>query len=193
MIFYIPSPAKHDQMKKIFVLALCLGLIMGLSAQERSSKFDFKFGAGFGLMGSGDMRTLSLENELNYKINQYFTAAASLGYGKSESGVHEHAAYLMGSLNFFISPFRNNQRNNFRIGGGASFFNHTNFYWTSWNEQDGYTWDFNRTRTTGFNVILEDEQRIGSRLLIGAKLFLTAGVAQGGIVSGAMIKAGVIL
>ena len=180
-------------MKKIFVLALCMGLINGLSAQERNSKFDVKFGAGFGFMGSGDMLTLSLENELNYKINNFFTVAASFGYGKGERGVHDLTAYTMGSVNVFVSPFRNNKRNNLRIGGGASVFNHTNVYTKSWNDQDGSTYDFFRNKTTGFNVILEDEQRIGSHLLIGIKAYMTAGAAQGGIVSGAMIKAGVIL
>ncbi len=175
------------------MLALCLGIVAGLSAQERISKFDFKFGTGFGFMGSGDMRTLSLENELNYKINNYLTAAASLGYGKGERGVHDHTAYLMGSVNVFVSPFKNNKRNNFRIGGGASVFNHTNVYMISWNDRDGATYEIFKVKTTGFNVIIEDEQRIGSHLLIGAKLYMTAGLAQGGIVSGAMLKVGVLL
>ena len=175
------------------MLALCLGIVAGLSAQERNSKFDFKFGTGFGFMGSGDMLTVSFENELNYKINNYLTAAASLGYGKGERGVHDHTAYLMGSVNVFLSPFKNSKRNDFRIGGGASVFNHTNVYVESWNETDGSRYTMFRFKTTGFNVIIEDEQRIGSHLLIGAKLFMTAGVAQGGIVSGAMLKAGVVL
>ena len=175
------------------MLAVCLGFVGGLSAQERNSKLDVKFGTGFGFMGSGDMLTLSFENELNFKINNYLTAAASLGYGKGEVGVHDHTAYTMGSVNVFVSPFRNNKRNNFRIGGGASLFNHTNVYTKSWNETDGSVYEFYRHKTTGFNVIIEDEQRIGSHLLLGAKVFMTAGVAQGGIVSGAMIKAGVFL
>ena len=180
-------------MKRIIVLSLCLGLLNGLSAQEGNSRFNVKFGCGFGFMGSGDMITLSMENELNYKINNFFTVAGSFGYGKGERGVHLHTAYTMGSINVFVSPFRNNKRNSFRIGGGASIFNHTNVYMKSWDEEHGFTYDLFRKRTTGFNVILEDEQRIGSHLLIGVKAYLTAGLAQGGIVSGAMIKAGVIL
>lgn len=175
------------------MLALCLGLVTGLFAQERNSGFDVKFGAGFGFMGSGDMLTCSFENELNFTINKYLTAAASFGYGKGESGVHSHTAYTMGSANIFISPFRNNKRNNFRIGGGASIFTHTNVYLKTFDEHGGEIYGLYRDRTTGFNVILEDQQRIGSHLMIGAKLFLTGGVAQGGIVSGAMITAGVML
>ncbi|HBB92983.1 MAG: hypothetical protein A2X22_01245 [Bacteroidetes bacterium GWF2_49_14] len=179
-------------MKKTIILALLFTVYAGLSAQDRKSGFDMKFGTGFGFMGSGDMRTLSFENELNYKINRYFTAAASIGIGKSDRGVMDHADYLMGSANLFVSPFRNDKGNNFRIGGGASFFNHTNVY-HNWDLQNGTVYEMYRRKTTGFNVILEDEQRIGSTLLIGLKLFLTGGVKQGGIIFGSMVKVGAVL
>jgi hypothetical protein len=180
-------------MKKIVTLLFCLGLISGLAAQDRNPFFDVKFGAGLGLMGSGDMYTLSFENELNCKINNFLSGALSLGYGKGERGVHDHTAYLMGSANLFLSPFRNNRRNNLKIGGGASVFSHSNTYLQSGNEVTGYSYNLYRERTAGFNLILEDEHRIGSHLLIGAKLFVTGGIRQGGIISGAMVKAGVVL
>lgn len=180
-------------MKKTIILALLFSTINGLSAQEGYSGFDAKFGTGFGFMGSGDMRSLSFENELNYKINRYFTAAVSIGFGKSEIGAYEHTDYLMGSINLFVSPFSNSKSNNLKIGGGASFFNQTNIYLKSWSSLEGSTFDFYRHKTNGFNVIIEDEQCIGSNLLIGVKLFLTGGVAQGGIIFGSMLKFGVKL
>jgi hypothetical protein len=179
-------------MKRTIILALLMSLVTGLSAQDRKSGFDMKFGTGFGFMGSGDMLTLSFENEINYKINRYLTTAISIGYGKSDIGVMDHTDYLMGSANLFVSPFRNDKRNNFRIGGGASFFNHTSVY-HNWNSESGNIYMMDRHKTTGFNVILEDEQRIGSSLLIGLKLFMTAGVAQGGILIGSMLKVGAVL
>ena len=45
----------------------------------------------------------------------------------------------------------------------------------------------------GFSLILEDEYMIGSRFLLGGKLFVTGGVDEGGIVSGGMIKPGILL
>jgi hypothetical protein len=175
-------------MKKIIIFLFICSLTISASAQKPS--IDYLFGTGFGFMGSGDMITLSFENELNLNITRHLAIAGSLGYGKSDLGVHIHTDYLMGSLNVFVSPFGNERSNNFRIGGGASVFSYTSFYEQSWSSETGSVYDFYRRRTTGFNVILEDEQLIGSRLLIGGKLYLTGGVKQGGILSGAMIKVG---
>ncbi len=180
-------------MKNTIALLLVLFAVTGLSAQEKESKFDVKFGTGMGFMGYGDMITISFENELNYKINRYFAASVSIGYGKGDWGVHIHTDYLMASGNLFFSPFRNNRRNNFKIGAGGSLFNHTNFYESAWYSESGPVYDFYRIRTTGFNVIVEDEYRVHSNLLIGGKLFMTAGIQQGGILSGGMLKVGFIL
>jgi hypothetical protein len=180
-------------MRKLLIAITLLCLVFTTSAQLDTSKFDFKFGTGAGFMGDGDMLTLSFENELNYKINKYLGASVSLGYGKSDTGVNLHADYLMGSANVFFSPFTNRKNNNLKIGGGVSFFNSTSVYMNYYDSYGGFNYLYSQIERNGFNVIIEDEQQIGSRFLVGGKLFMTAGIKQGGILIGGMIKLGVIL
>jgi hypothetical protein len=175
-------------MRKLFIFLFLTTLTISINAQ--TSRLNYKFGTGFGFMGSGDMLTISFENELNLAITRHLAVASSFGYGKSDTGVHIHSDYLMGSANLFVSPFRNDRINNFRVGVGASVFSYTSFYEKSWSTETGSEYDFYRRRTTGFNVILEDELMVGPKLLVGGKLYLTGGVAQGGILSGAMVKVG---
>ncbi len=76
---------------KVPAMRICFSLVLFLSsiqlfAQEESTPFDIRFGAGTSLLGSGDMLTTMLENELNYRISPYFTTGLSVGYGRSNLG-----------------------------------------------------------------------------------------------------------
>lgn len=109
-------------MKVSFLLAFLLFSIR-LFAQEENKNLDIRFGVGSSILGSGDMVTITFENELNYKINQYFTTALSVSYGRSNTGVYETASYIQGNLNVYVSPLKNTKRNDFRIGTGLSLYN----------------------------------------------------------------------
>ena len=172
-----------------------------LVKQDYSHKFDLKIGTGLGFMGWGDGITLCFENEFNYQINRYFTVAAGLGIGRSlGEGRDEwkhHKDYLSGSVNGFFSPFRNNRRNNFRVGIGYTYINETNAYVSSISYENNIPYDIEYTNDKRsshcFNVILEDEFKITTRLMIGGKVFFTAGIQEGGVISGGMVKFGVVL
>lgn len=114
-------------MKEIFI-AVMIFLSMNANAQNVDPKFDFRFGVGTSLLGSGDMKTVMFENELNYFINNFFSTSLSAGYGRSNSGVFETSSFVQGNLNIFISPFKNNNKNDFRIGTGMSYLNISDAY-----------------------------------------------------------------
>ena len=182
---------------------------INLSAQkDYSNKFDLKVGSGFGFMGWGDVIVVCFENEFNYKINKYFTFSAGFGIGRSirwsswdgsEDWKH-HNDYLKGDVNAFISPFRNNRRNNFRIGIGYSYISETIAYtsgvsYTGQPEHPNYDVRYTMDKNSShcFNVIFEDEFKITTRLMIGAKLFFTGNFGNGGELWGGLIKFGVVL
>lgn len=190
-------------MKKTVILFIVFVSGLSLMAQVNTHKFDFKIGTGIGLMGSGDLTALCFENELNYKLNSYITTSVSVGIGRTPKDIYRHNDYLLGSLNLFISPFKNTRRNNFRIGGGYTLINETCVY-----DQHMYDHMLNGTFTeerynseleymtrivSGFSMILENEYMISSKFLIGGKLFITGGKSEGGVISGGMIKLGILL
>lgn len=179
-------------MKKTIILLLALNFLFYLNAQQKMSRFDFKFGSGIGFMGDGDMLTLGFENDLNYKINNYLSAGILLNYGKSDHGVDIHSDYLMGGVNIFFSPFKNNKKNNFKIGTGYSFFNNTNVYEKSWDSIQGFEYTYDRRKTGGLNLIFEDEQIVYEKFLIGGKLFLNGSISGANMI-GAVVKFGVLL
>src|ERR1035437_8874666 len=122
---------------KALILAILLNLTLQLKAQEEQEKFDFRIGSGVSLLGSGDMITLNVENEFNFKFSQYFSNSISVNYGRSNSGAYETASFIQGNINLYISPFRNNKRNDFRIGSGLSYYNVSDSYRQSSWYQDG--------------------------------------------------------
>jgi hypothetical protein len=166
--------------------------------QDYSNKLDLKVGIGPGFITWGDLLGICFETELNYKINKYFTAAASFGIGRADrhNEFDEHNDYLQGSVNVFLSPFGNNRRNNFRIGTGYTFINQTTAYVWNINRIDNYKLYIQDRRSEHcFNMIIEDEFKITPRLMIGAKLFLTGNlnIKQGAEMWGGLIKFGVVL
>ncbi len=183
-------------MKKTTFIIIAFIASICLSAHSQTHKLDFKIGSGLGFMGSGDLTALCFENELNYKLNNYFSTSVSLGLGRSIEYKTDHNDYLQGSLNLFISPFRNDMRNNFKIGLGYTLINESVTYLSSsYYSPNTYTNDFKYYSDiiNGFNMIVENEYKITSRFLVGAKLFVTGGIDEGGIVSGGMIKLGIVL
>ncbi len=182
--------------RKSLLSFLILSLSMCLYAQENEKNMDLKFGTGIGFMGSGDLTSFCFENELNYKLNHYFSSSVSIGIGRSVKYRDNHNDYLQGSLNLFISPFKNNKQNNFKIGVGYTLINETVSYLSSsyyYNNVRINNYEYSAETINGFNVIIENEYKINSKFLIGGKLFMTAGIEQGGIVNGGMIKFGIVL
>jgi len=183
-------------MKKTVLIFITLITVFNVTAQVNTHKLDFKIGSGIGFMGDGDLTALCLENELNYKLNSYLSTSISLGVARSLVNENRHNDYLQGSLNLFISPFRNNRLNNFKIGAGYTRVNEAISYWASsfyYNDTYIKKYEYSTSTINGFNVIVEDEYMISSRFLIGGKLFVTGGIEEGGVVSGGMIKLGILL
>jgi len=178
--------------KYIFIVILLLGTLQ-LFSQEKPKKFDFRFGTGFSLLGTGDMQTINFENEFNFKFSRYFTTSASLVYGRSNSGVYESASFIQGNLNIFISPFRNNRKNDFRFGGGISGYNVSDSFTSEIYNNGTYygqTTVSEKRNAFGFNIILEDSYIFPNNFLIGLKLF-TQPYTNGDINSGVLLKIGV--
>lgn len=179
-------------------ILFCLFILIStqLFAQEIGSNLDIRFGVGRSLLGSGDMRTTMLENELNYQLNRFFTTAASVGYGRSDQGVYETVSFIRGNLNVFFSPFKNTGTNDFRIGGGLSFCDVPDARRTlSCFEEDETNitfYEFDERQSLGFNAMIENTYAITNRLLLGLKLFAQP-YFNGDINSGILFKTGVRL
>jgi len=182
-------------MKKYLVIILII-MAAQLNAQDKQEKFDIKFGIGISLLGTGDMTTINFENELNYKYNHHFSTSFTLNYGRSNSGVYMTSSYIQGNLNIYISPFKNNRKNNFRIGTGLSIMNISDSHCIEQECGVGIKQSspchYNRRNSFGLNIIIEDTYSINDRFLIGLKLF-TQPYSNGDINSGLLIKCGLKL
>ena len=142
-------------MKKISLFVLFVLMIVNAFAQDEPvrKKFDLRFGAGWSLLGTGDLGAVNFENEFNFKFSRYFTASASFNFGRVASEREDiftayyvdasgnvvnssttvfnwphYGTFLQGNMNIFISPFRNNRMNDLRIGAGISVYNMAEAY-----------------------------------------------------------------
>ncbi|MFM1913711.1 MAG: hypothetical protein RIR51_1554 [Bacteroidota bacterium] len=182
-------------MKK-HALLIALLLISFLSfSQEKESRFDFRIGIGPSLWGSGDHTLLNYENELNYKLNSYFTVATEFNFG-GLPGIKERknfASYILVNPLIFYSPFKNNEFWDFRIGlgvgfisisqsqvSGSEYFNNMLIKETYRNEKLG---------AASLNLAIENNFQISENYLLGIKLF-TQPYSSGDINSGIMLKFG---
>jgi hypothetical protein len=164
-----------------------------LIGQEYNHNTDLRVGVGISLLGSGDMITFNYENELNFKLNPYLTNSVSVNLGRSNYGVKETASFVQGNLNLFASPFKNTRRFNFRIGGGLTYYTITDAYESGYDYEQGVLvdidYEFDKRKSLGYNIIIENSYFITKRLLAGLKLF-TQPYRNGDINSGVMVKIG---
>ncbi|WP_304236457.1 hypothetical protein [Jiulongibacter sediminis] len=172
-------------------------LFLGINSfAQKSQKLTLSLGAGSSLMGTGDFRHRSLENELTYELNRYLTIRFSTLYGNSKHGVGAYQSYFQGNINAFVSPFKNNRRNDFRLGTGVSRMSVTQFteyYDIPFNPNqpiDRYSIGEHRSGGTSINLIIEDKFEIFQRLSLGLKAF-TQPFSRGDINTGILLKMGV--
>jgi len=177
-------------------LLICISVIFfSLQAigQEKVSRFDFRLGTGISLMGTGDLFTFNYENELNLKLNKFFTSSFSINLGRSNYGVEETASFVQGNVNLFISPFNNKRRFDFRVGTGLTYFSVAQVYVSSRYWENGVLVDidhqFINRNATGFNIIMETSYLFTDKFLAGFKLFIQP-YFNGDINSGIMLKCG---
>ncbi|MEM8526311.1 MAG: hypothetical protein AAGG68_16840 [Bacteroidota bacterium] len=182
-------------MKNFFLLIIVYFAINTANAQEISSQFDYRLGTGISLLGTGDMRTLMVENELNYKFNWYLATSVSLAYAKSNSGVFEASSFFQGNLNFYLSPFKNDGKGDFRIGAGLSTYDvsDTRIFRTE-NSPEGFfvEYAYDERQAVGANILLEYTRTLGEKWLLGIKSF-TQPYFNGDINSGILLKVGRVL
>ena len=160
------------KIKTIILVTLTL-FTLQIKGQEKINKLDLRFGTGISLLGSGDMITFNLENEVNLYLNQYFTNSFSLNFGYSNIGISESSSFIQGNVNIFISPFKNNKQFDFRVGTGLTFYNVTEVYLTNRLTENGYVDEYvhaNRS-SKGFNINIENTYMLTDKFSVGLKLF----------------------
>jgi len=179
-------------MKNVIIFFLLL-ISIATNAQTTKSKIDYRFGIGSSFLKSGDMRGVIFENEINYAMNNFIAAGLSIGYGKSYIGVYKLASFIEGNANVYFSPFKNKNRNDFRLGTGFSYCTVSDAYISSALYGSAgliyADYEFDLRTTFGLNIIIEDTYMITDKFLLGLKL-ITQSYFNGDINSGIMLKVG---
>jgi len=181
-------------MKRIILILCLMSSLNFVYAQEHTHKIAFNVGSGLLIeQGNG---VFCIENELSYKFNNYISGSVSAILGRELGS--EATNYLLTGTNCFVSPFKNNKRNNFKIGLGLGFGFLDRSVTASIYVADGdnpyyqysCTTSIERTSALIATFIIEDEYWLNSRFSIGGKLFFT-GFPREGFMGGMMVKLGV--
>lgn len=183
-------------MQKLTLVILTFLCLNSLNAQNATSDTDLRAGTGLALLGSGDMWAHQLDVEFNQTFSPLFTYGFSAALGRSNSGVYETASFFQTNANIFLSPFRNDRQNDFRIGTGLSYNWVSDAFIQSRQFDQGQvvseTIIFDQRNTLGVNIIIENTFSISEQLLLGLKLF-SQPYFNGDINSGVLLKFGVRL
>ncbi len=181
-------------MKKQFIIIILLAMTSITFAQQTASRFELKLGLGTSFLGTGDMQTLLIENELNYNINRYFSSSASIGFATSNRGVYEATSYTQGNVNIFFSPFTNTKRHDLRIGTGLSVYKVSDTWQSLVVIENGEVvvleYSFEKRSSVGLNGIIAYSYALTDKLSLGAKVFLQP-YKNGDINTGALLTLGV--
>ncbi|MEZ7936231.1 MAG: hypothetical protein QMB99_03490 [Paludibacteraceae bacterium] len=179
---------------KYTILTLIWSLfVVNISAQQYSNKFEFKIGTGIVLIEKGTYNS-SFENEIGYKLNKLLAASMAISTGRSFDSSVEHNDYLQGGLNIFISPWKNINRNNFKLGIGYALMNRSKTNLHNIFEESKYCKEYIYTSNVvnGINFILENDYKINSLFTAGGKIYLGM-FERSDLTYGAMLHFGIAL
>jgi hypothetical protein len=183
-------------MKKTSVVIIALLFSQIVISQKSSNKFDIRLGTGISLLGSGDINVSIIENELNMKLNSYFATSLSINYGKNRNNDNRTASFIEGNFNLLLSPFKNTNKNDFRIGTGITFYNITDSHKISSLCENGVlvkdVYQFDTRSSLGYNVSIENSYWFTDKFLVGVKVF-TQPFINGDINTGVLLKFGIKL
>lgn len=180
-------------MKNIILTLILLLFIFNISAQQYSNKFDFKVGAGIVLIEKGTYNSC-FENEIGYKLNKFLAASMAISTGRSIASSVEHNDYLQGGLSLFVSPWKNNNRNNLKLGIGYALMNKskTNLHYIFDDSKYKKEYMYSSDVVNGINFILENEYRINTLFTVGGKMYVGM-FERSNFVYGAMLRFGILL
>jgi hypothetical protein len=186
-------------MKTLYFLLFVMLSVFSISLKAQNSdnkqNFDIRVGGGVAFLGTGDMLDMEFETELNYKFIKFLAVSASLNFGREagDRAINKTAAFIQGILTLYVSPFRNNRLNDFRIGFGMTVYNISDSYlYSKTLLPDGsycHEYVFDKRTSFGGNFVIEDTFTIKNKFLLGAKVFLQPFV-NSDIASGGLLKVG---
>lgn len=163
--------------KKNILSLIVIFTVSAVNAQTADSVFDLRAGLGVSKLEQSNIWMFVNEYEFNAKLTNHIAIAPSLVFNiKDHSGLSE-PVFFQADINAFLSPFRNNRRNDFRVGGGLGFYKLSG---------EGYA----ARSAFGFNLIIENTFMINDLFFIGAKAFMQPYFNKESS-SGVLLKAGV--
>ncbi|WP_116127555.1 hypothetical protein [Lewinella sp. IMCC34183] len=105
-----------------YLLLLCSFLFIRPEASAQDHRWDVRFGAGSTLLTLHSRVIASVEGEVNFTLNRYFTLAGSVGAADSDAGEFSpKITFLRSDVGVFISPFTNQRKHDFRLGVAGSY------------------------------------------------------------------------
>ena len=160
-------------MKKLLTLSLMITAMVA-SAQMNISRWDVRIGLGSTFTGSGDFIIPTIDNEANYRFNDYFSASANLHFGRAGDleDRKDMISFWTGGATVFVSPFKNTSMLDLRVGGGVSYLDQSWVSPTSIQGQVGspdYDIDHSFFHDHGFypNIAVDLSYYLSDHFLIG--------------------------
>ncbi len=178
--------------KKVILLFFVLVSFIGADAQTDNKKLDIRFGFGTTWINE-KFRMSTVEMELNRKFTPYLAVGTSLAYGREAPDAYAQTSFDKGNLSLYVSPFRNDKRNDFRIGAGISYFDIAGFYATGmlFNPEETEYYSY-KNSSFGFIFSLENSYMLTDRFFVGIKAFAEPFLKETVKTNyGAMLKLGV--
>lgn len=176
----------------LFLLSICF-----LKGQNMANKLYYNVGSGISILGFGDVRTVNFQNELDYKINKYFSTSLSFIHGQGLKSYGTPTLNIVqANANILCSPFGNHRIWNLRLGSGISYHRNNAIRVTERTLVNGEIVEIryreDRKRGWGYNIIIDNTFRLNSRYIAGYRVY-TRPYLNGEINTGILVRMGIRL
>ncbi len=138
-------------------------------------KWDAALGGGYAFLSTGDIRTLTGNIDVNYRLTTKWALSAQSSFGSSIQPKKEgEATFLQGNVLAYYSPFGNDKVSDFRLGAGAGYYaiDHT-FISSSTTINGVEVIDYvnEKRNDVGYTFSIENRYAINNRILLGLGVY----------------------
>lgn len=162
------------------IILINFTLIPNLFSQDNYYKSKYELGFGLSLLGTGDITSVSIMNEIDHRVGKMLELSMAIGFGKGIPRYNFLPVFALSTFhinaNAYFIPFQIKNIYKLKLGGGYSLFNLNEVGTQSGHidENNVYIVDkysINNYTTNGYNVLIENELLIYKNISAAFLLF----------------------
>jgi hypothetical protein len=146
-----------------------------ISSSVSMKKWDVALGGGYAVVSTGDIRSITGNIDVNYRLSRKWALSGQTSFGTSTQPKREvDASFWQGAALAYFSPFGNTKKSDFRLGVGAGYYSIDHTFITSSMIIDGIEeieYGNEVRGNMGYTLSIENRFSLNGRVLLGLGVY----------------------